>query len=332
MDLEAAFDTIAPPEAQQGPPLYSVIPISGLRSYLVGKDQAALACVLIATADDTTTVQAPIRLETIDVQFDLRCQLRKGADAPSEGVFTVIRCRSADRETIRYFLSVCRTVIKLLGDRPTRRAVASAVNRLVDIFRRAQALASRSVSGLFGELYVISRSKNLARSVAAWRMAESARFDFVSNDARLEVKAATGRKRIHSFSYEQCNPPAGTVAVIASLLVERIAGGMSLRSLVEQIERELAGNADLVLKLREVVASTMGGSLHEALTSSFDMRLAETSLRFFRCCDIPAIRGQLPPGVSDVHFTADLSGLDVTSLQHLIQQSADLEELLPADT
>src|SRR5687768_13813108 len=125
MDLEVAFDTIAPPEGEQGPPLYAVIPISGLRSYLVGKDQEALACVLVATADDTTTVQAPIRLESIDIQFDLRCQLRKGAEAPREGVFTVIRCRSADRETVRYFLSVCQTVIKLLGDRPTRRAVAS---------------------------------------------------------------------------------------------------------------------------------------------------------------------------------------------------------------
>lgn len=72
-----------------------------------------------------------------------------------------------------------------------------------------------------------------------------------------------------------------------------------------------AGNGDLVLKLREVVASTMGGSLHEVLTASFDVRLAETSLRFFESCDIPAIRGQLPPGVSDVHFTADLSPLHI---------------------
>src|SRR5205085_2192318 len=94
--------------------------------------------LLIAMGDDTTTVQAPIRLEAIDVQFDLRCQLSKGADAPREGVFTVIRCRSSDRETIRYFLSVCQTLIKMLGDNPRRRAVASAVNRLVAIFRRVQ--------------------------------------------------------------------------------------------------------------------------------------------------------------------------------------------------
>jgi hypothetical protein len=115
-------------------------------------------------------------------------------------------------------------------------------------------------------------------------------------------------------------------------MVERIGGGTSLRSLLEQIERQLGGNADLVLKLREVVASTMGSSLCEALTASFDLRLAETSLRFFRSCDIPAIRGPLPLGVSGVHFTADLSSLETASLQELIPQSPDLRELLPTDT
>jgi hypothetical protein len=113
--------------------------------------------------------------------------------------------------------------------------------------------------------------------------------------------------------------------------VERIAGGMSLRALVEEIERQLLGNADLILKLREVVASTMGGSLREALTASFDMRLAEVSLRFFLSRDIPAIRGQLPPEVSDVHFIADLSALETMPLESLIQQSPALEQLLPAD-
>jgi hypothetical protein len=55
-------------------------------------------------------------------------------------------------------------------------------------------------------------------------------------------------------------------------------------------------------------------------------------LSFFRASEIPAIRGQLPQGVSDVHFTADLSQVNGVSFQDLIQQSADLEELLPADS
>lgn len=329
MDFEAAFDRIAAPEKQHGTPLYSVTSIEGLKSYLVGKDRDALACVLVATTDNTRTVQAPIRLETIEVQFDLHCQIRKGQEPAREDVFTVIRCRSVDRETVRYFLSVCETLISMVGDQPRRSGVASAVNRLVAIFRRAQAVPRRTINGLFGELYVISRSRNPAKALAAWRIDETARFDFTCGDGRLDVKVSGGRVRAHSFSYDQCNPPPGTVGVIASLFAERVASGTSLQNLIARIEHQLAGDVDPILKLREVVVTTLGNSLREGLSTAFDMRLADSSLHFYHASEIPAVRGPLPPGVSDVHFTADLSSLKTTALQDLIQQNADLRELLP---
>jgi hypothetical protein len=52
----------------------------------------------------------------------------------------------------------------------------------------------------------------------AWRIDDRGRFDFSDGDVRLEVKTASSRIHAHSFSYEQCNPPAGTIAVVASLL------------------------------------------------------------------------------------------------------------------
>ena len=69
MDLEAAFDTIVPPEGEQGPPLYSVIPISGLRSYLVGKGQLPAERILVAAAD---TAPTPEKAQASRVEFTLR--------------------------------------------------------------------------------------------------------------------------------------------------------------------------------------------------------------------------------------------------------------------
>lgn len=200
MDLDAIFATVAPPEGDPDKPLYSVTTVPGFASYLVGKDRASCACLLVATVDHAGAPQSPIRLESLDVQFDLRCQLRRGSEQEREGIFTVIRCRSVDRETTRYFLSVCQTVMRMLGDRPTRQAVFAAVNRLVAIFRRAQSVPARSVNGLFGELYLIWRSESPLKAVAAWRLDETARFDFTSGDVRLDVKAAGGRLRAHTFS------------------------------------------------------------------------------------------------------------------------------------
>jgi len=198
--------------------------------------------------------------------------------------------------------------------------MATAVNRLAAIFQRMQKPPSRPVNGLFGELYIIWRSGNAVRTVGAWRTDDTARFDFSDGDVRLDVKATGGRLRTHTFSYEQCNPPPGTIAVVASLLVEQAAGGMALQTMIDEIGARIAAPPDLLLKLHEVVAGTLGASLNEALALRFDIRLAQSSLQFFNLAAVPAIRGPLPTGISDVHFRSDLSAAPALSVQSLVDR------------
>ena len=113
--------------------------------------------------------------------------------------------------------------------------MASAVHRLAAIFQKTQKPPARTVNGLFGELYLISRSTNPVRTLTAWRTDETARFDFVEGDVRLDVKATTGRMRAHSFSYEQCNSPPNTLSIVASMFVERVSRGITLRILIDDI-------------------------------------------------------------------------------------------------
>jgi hypothetical protein len=328
--LESIFDKIAPLETDdRDKPLYAAMPVPGCESYFVGKDPQGYACLLVAASDHPRNMQAPIRLENLDVQFDLRCHLRRDNEVEGEGVFTVIRCRSIDHEFIRYFLSVCLTIIRVVGDAPRRGELASAIHRLAAIFQKLQSPAVRSVYGLFGELYLISRSGSPSTAVRAWRVDDTARFDFAEGNVRLDVKATSGRVRAHTFSYEQCNPPTDTVAVVASLFAERSPSGISIRELIEHIEARVAAHADLVLKLHEVVTSTLGIGLTEALSIAFDERLAESSLRFYDLCTVPAIRGDLQAGVSDVHFRSDLSALSSATVRSLVEKDAAFLDLLP---
>lgn len=331
--LEDIFDAIRPPPADRPEtPIYTVMPVPGHESYLVGRDSDARACLLVATGDRTGRLHPPIRLESLDVQFELRCHLRREGEPERQGTFTVIRCRALDKETVRYFLSVCETILRMIGDNPTRSQVAAAVNRLAAIFQKLQKPPARPVNGLFGELYILWRSGNPVRALTAWRADDTARFDFSDGDVRLDVKATGGRLRIHTFSYEQCNPPAGTIAVVASLHVEQAAGGMAVRSVIDEIAARIAAHPDLVLKLHEVVAVTLGASLNEALTLRFDLRLAESSLKFFSLEEVPAIRGPLPAGISDVHFRSDLSALPTLQVQSLIDRDPVFLDLLPRGT
>ena len=330
VSLDALFDTISTPVLEDATKrLFAVLPVPGYESYLVGKDSDSCACLLITTADSSQRQPAPLRLESVDVQFELPCNLRKEHEPERTGRFTVLRCLSIDRETVRYFLSICRAILGLLGDSPPRHEVASAVKRLVAIFQSATKPPTRSINGLFGELYFIRRSHNPVRTLAAWRIDDTSRFDFVDGDVRLEVKTASGRNRTHVFSYEQCNPPPGTVAAAVSMFVERVSTGLSLRVLLDEIEELVAARPDLVLKLHEVTTATLGSHFNEALSLAFDNRLAQASLRLFDVADVPAIRGALPAGVSDLHFRSDLSSSKPIPAQELAARKPSISGLLP---
>jgi hypothetical protein len=307
MGLYDVFENTQPPSGDTSKPLYSVSPANGHSAYFVGKDQSGGAYLLVSASGPNLGGHAAIRLEAVEAQFAVRCRVRRGQEPVREGVYSVVRCRAQDSETVRYFYAVCETVIRIMGDAPSEHDVASAVHHLANILREIRNPARETVIGLFGELCVLAFSSSAEDAVAAWRADQSSRYDFARGDARLEVKATSSRLRTHAFSYDQCNPPSGTHALVASLFAECQSGGVTLESVVRTIEERLGGNLELQLKLHEVVASTLGADLAEGVRMPFDLRLAESSLRFFDLRSIPALRDQLPPGVFDVHFRADLT-------------------------
>jgi hypothetical protein len=328
--LERIYNGLsAVPAADKERLIYSVAPLPMYPGSFVGKDSHDRACVLIAVSDLIAGHSAPIRLESLEVQFDVR-SLVKDLGQVREDTFTVIRCRSLAPELTRYFLSIGETILRILGPHPTRSAVAHAVNQLAVIFQRLQSPPTRTVNGLFGELILITNSRNPPHLLSAWRLKDSSRFDFSSGDLRLDVKTASGHLRAHTFSYDQCNPPPGTVALVASLFVEQSSSGPSLRDVVRRIEASAGDDSDLVMKLHDVVAETLGNALQEALSIRFDEKLAASSLCFYDLRAIPAVRSQPPTGVSDIHFRSDLSGAAAASIETLIERDPALLDFVPA--
>lgn len=326
LELGPLFEGLPVPSADH--PIYSVAHIPGYPAYFIGKDNNANACLLIAAPDKESRRHVPIRLESLEVVFDIPSVIKR-AGKVSEGTFTVVRCRSNDGEVVRYFLSVAETLLRILGPNPNRLAISNAITRLAHIFQRLQSPATRSVNGLFGELFLIRQSQSPFRTLAAWRTQDTSRFDFNAGSVRVDVKTAAGRQRIHTFSYDQCNPPSGTTALAASLFVEQAAGGISLQEIIREIEGLVATNAELVLKLHDTVAETLGRSLNEGLRVRFDRRLSASSLQFYDLRSIPAIRNEPPHGVSDIHFRSDLSSAPQADTRRLVEREPSLADFLP---
>jgi len=180
-----------------------------------------------------------------------------------------------------------------------------------------------------GELFLIAASRDVRAAVAAWRSSDIDRFDFSTGSVRIDVKASGDRLRVHHLSAEQCQPPVGTIGLLASLFVEGSGGGQSLQELVATIESELTGSDDLVLKVQETIVETLGDSLPSAMGARFDDRLALSSLRFYDLATVPAVREGVPAEVSGVHFRSDLSRTEPLSYRDVLTKSETAVKFMP---
>lgn len=308
LDLGGLIAAIGPATQDEGGPSFAVRTIPGFPRHYVGRSSIGHPCLLLGSA--TGPFHAPVRLALLEARFGNLHRIRPEDGAEREELLTVITCTSQDEQAQGYFAHVCETIVRIVGGDPALPDIVSAVQRLIDLFRHIARPATRSLNGLLGELVLIAASRNAPATAAAWRSSDYDRFDFSTGDVRLDVKAAADRRRAHHLSAEQCNPPTGTVGLLASVFIEGSGGGQSVRELLRTVEGKLAGYDDLILKVQEAVAETLGETLPSAMEMRFDYHLARSSLQFYDLSLIPAIRDGIPPEVSKIHFWSDLSGMN----------------------
>ena len=328
MNLQLVYDALPVPVSDGGP-TYSVREIEGASSYLIGKDHACRPALLVRTASSGRSFPA-IKLQAFEAYFSVLCTLQDQDLTTTSARIAVVRCPAQDEETVRFFLSVCSSLIGLVGVQPDPDNLWRTADRIASLFQKLLRPPTRSVNGLFGELFTIFRSVDPVAMAQMWRADPQSRFDFSNDVLRLDVKTTTGRLRSHVLSFEQANSPAGTLAIVASMFVERVGRGFSLSQLLSELEAMLAANPNLLIKLQEQTAEALGNALKSSLEIQFDIALSRSSFRLFRTSDIPAIRGELPVGVSAVHFTSDFSGIEPVQPSELVPEAKEASCLVEA--
>ena len=326
MDLTSLLDTIGP-AAGRG---YAARSIPGSTHHFIGRDAEGFPVLMLGSRDTPHSLTPAIRLQAVEVQFAVLCQISLPDGQCGDHRLSVVRCLSSDFELQRYFLKVSEAIVKLVGAAPTFTQVTGAVRRVVELFQRLSRPATREVIGIYGELLLILWSASAADSVVAWRGDPSARFDFSIDETRIDVKTSARRVRTHSFSLDQCRPPPGTVGLIASIVVEPGAGA-SISEILRKIEVRLSGDPSLVMKLHELVSESLGASLTEGLKARYDDKAARASLRWYLSSDIPSPQGPLPPAVSEVRFRSDLTSIEARTRADIFTMAAGAMQILPAN-
>lgn len=299
--LVAMLEQLARPDQ---PGTFSVIPAPSEAAYYVGRDDSGCAVLLIRTTGVSNRV--PLILAGIEARFSIACRIEESDRDIRMETLTVVSCRLQDRSIERYFLSTMEFLTSTLGPNPTVSAVAEMVDRLVDLFQRLAKPPRKNIVGLVGELLVIWAASDAAAALRAWRVDQDERFDFAVGALRIDAKATTTDRRVHEVSLEQANPPPGTMGILVSFIIQPSGGGFSLSELISDIEARIQVH-DLILKVRTVVADTLGRDMQSALGWSFDLARATSSVRVYDMSTIPAIRPPIPAGVSGVRFLVDVA-------------------------
>jgi hypothetical protein len=168
----------------------------------------------------------------------------------------------------------------------------------------------QEVSGLWAELWVIARSGFVARALEVWREDSFERFDFSWEFSCAEVKSTVFSQRVHEFSLEQLRIPVDGRGFIVSLLLQPIAGGVSVLELVDEIEGALKNMPELRKKLWRNVTKSLGKEFSDKLDKRFDPSFAERNLTIFDMSDVPKIEPPYDPRISSVRFSVDLSAVE----------------------
>lgn len=303
-----------PKHGRPSQPHFAVLQTESSPQILIGADENGAACVLIEMTSKPRVPPQPVRLENIEILFDIPCTLFPATRANKN--YTVIRCHLRDEDGVFYFFLVAQSFLRYLGENPSAETITRAVRKIVELFQKQTAPPSRSAIGLFGELLLISLAHDKIQAINAWRSGLTDRYDFSEGNLRLEVKTTTGRIRSHKFSFEQCNPPSTTVCVIASILTEYSPTGVSIHELSERVLIGIEHQIEASIKVREIVATTLGSSVRAGIQLRFDESLALATIAFFDISSVPAIH-LAPPGVNGIQFNSDLTGASPLTYQEL---------------
>lgn len=327
-DLCELFESLVLPLERPAGRSLSAVAIPGAGSHRLAKDSGGSPCLLLRQPASAVPMP-PIRLQNLLVSYGVPCAISHPDGQQEERTFTIIKCSSADPSLFPHFLRILSPIITTLGATPTAAAVRKAISGLVDLFQALTAPAKKSIRGLWAELLVIRGATDPVALAAAWHGLPVERIDFLRGQQRIEVKSSSSRRRVHHFSLEQLTPPASTRLIIASVFVEPVGGGLSLRRLSDEIRAMLAVDPALLTQFDSIFYATLGASWSDAMEECFDLELASESLEFFETADIPKIDGPIPHTVTDIRFTSDVSAALPLSSDALISAGGLFAAVVP---
>lgn len=323
MNLYVEFQNLAPASSATE---FSAVHISGRGNDFLAKSAEGAPVFLLS--DSSAARYTPgTALKHFNVQFHATCRVQSHAGS-TDGQFAVIACDASVPELYELFVCCVGVAVEQLPDKAKTQDIKTCVRSLLNLFRAMNAPGGREIVGLWAELFVITRSDDVAGAVRAWHSDVFERFDFSWPDGVLEVKATQGTARVHEFALEQLNAPKG-LGLVASLLLRPLTNGVGVIDLATRISAALQGEIELRQRLWTNIAAALGSEFSEKLDRRFDLSFAERNVVIFNMTDIPAPDRPVDSRITGVRFRADLTTVSSSVAESALRTLRDVPQCPP---
>ena len=306
MNLIDLFDKLVLPDGDEK--ILNALPILDYPNFRIAIDYDGNPVLLLSVINKVkSSAIKNFKLKHLQLQQNVECKISEDGNECFK-TFTVITFTNSERNLQEYFLRISETLIRTLEVNPTQQQVIDSLNKFIEVFRSLSNIPTNTVQGLWSELFLIDNSRNPKVLLNYWHNIPEEKFDFNSGEEKIEVKSNSNFERIHTFSSEQLNPPTGCRVLIASIFIRQSSVGKDLGQLIDSIINKIQNDIELTDKLNRVVCATLGNTLEQSAKLKFDYKIAQDSLRFYRCQDISKIEEiNIPDEVSDVKYKSDLT-------------------------
>ncbi len=320
MNLVELYDSLVIPD-EDNQKVFNAISVPDYPNFRVAIDIDGNPILLISVANRLKNIFLKnFRLKYLEILQNIDCKTSENRKESFQ-TFTIIAFKSEDRHLREYFLKVSETFLKALNVKPTQEQIIKTISSFIEIFRSLNELPTKTVNGIWAELFLIESSSNPKILLNYWHNTPEEKFDFNSGLEKIEVKSNSSFERIHTFSSEQLNPPSETQALIASIFMRQSSTGVSIQNLLEGILNKIENDIELTEKLNSIIIKTLAGSLEHSLKIKFDYNIAINSLKFYNCNDIKKIeKVNIPSEVFEVKYKTDLSNINPVNLMMLNKQ------------
>lgn len=308
MSLLVKFLELTVPETENSK-LFNAISLEDYSFAKIGINNEGFPVILISSiADSTHLSQKNVRLKYLELTHNLECRVSENGKSWLD-YFSVIVFKSIQSNLQSYFLGIAESLLQSLSIKPTQKEVFETFKNFVEIFRSLSDNPTKTLQGLWSELFLIERSINPDILLNYWHIVPEEKFDFNADTEKVEVKSSSNLERIHIFNSEQLNPPNDKQVIIASLFTRQASNGKCITDLLESIQKKLH-DISMTEKLFLIVSKTLGSAVEQSIKIKYDYNLASNSLRFYKHQDIYKIeRLCIPDRVSEVKFRSDLTDI-----------------------